>query len=108
MLLLSPMSSKAHFGILVVPGFLVARAALLSRSKLLWGCTVLCAMMACLSQKDLLGEQGYTFALWYGAATWQALVLWFGCVTVAWRSRNGRIAIAEDLTTAPAPNRLAA
>ena len=37
MLLLSPMSSKAHFGTLVMPGFCLARAALWSRSRLLKG-----------------------------------------------------------------------
>jgi hypothetical protein len=108
MLLLSPMSSKAHFGVLLVPGFLVARAAALSGSKLLWGCILLSTMLACVSHKDFLGEDGYTLMLWYGAATWEALVLWLGCVAVAWRSRHGRGVMAGGLANASPPSRRAA
>ncbi len=85
MLLLSPMSSKAHFGVLIVPGFLLTRAALLTRSRCLWGCTIGAALLALVSNKDLLGEALYTLALWYGTVTWQTSLLLVGSLAVVWR-----------------------
>jgi hypothetical protein len=80
MLLLSPMSSKAHFGTLIIPGCCLARAAIASRSlilKLLLAGTVLLGL---LSNKDPLGERLYTLSLWYGVVTWQSLLLLAGCM----------------------------
>jgi hypothetical protein len=88
MLLLSPMSSKAHFGVLLVPGFCLARAALdeVRRGKKTGRLYLACALLAVavglggLANKDLLGGRWYTLALWYGSATWQALALLAGCL----------------------------
>ena len=93
MLLLSPMSSKAHFGVLLVPGFCLARSALAGgqgryASRVLLGLAVGLAVVA---NKDLLGGRLYTLALWYGSATWQALALLAGCL-LALRGRQAQAA----------------
>jgi hypothetical protein len=80
MLLLSPMSSKAHFGTLLVPGFCLARAALGSRSRLLGAVLLGAVLLAVLSNKDPLGERLYTLSLWYGVVTWETLLLLVGCL----------------------------
>jgi hypothetical protein len=80
MLLLSPMSSKAHFGTLIVPGFCLARAALTSRSRLLGSVLLGSILLGLAANKDPLGEKLYTLSLWYGVVTWQTLLLLVGCL----------------------------
>jgi hypothetical protein len=80
MLLLSPMSSKAHFGVLILPGFCLARAAAASRSRLLWTLLAGAVVLGLLGNKDPLGEKLYTLTLWLGTATLQTLVLLAGCL----------------------------
>jgi hypothetical protein len=80
MLLLSPMSSKAHFGTLILPGFCLARAALASPGWVLKGMLSGAVLLGLLSNKDPLGERLYTLSLWYGVATWQTLLLLAGCL----------------------------
>jgi hypothetical protein len=82
MVLLSPMSSKAHFGTLVLPGFCLARATLSSHSRLLKGILAAAVMLGLLCNKDPLGERLYTLSLWYGVVTWQALLLLGGCLII--------------------------
>jgi hypothetical protein len=82
MLLLSPMSSKAHFGVLVLPGFCLARA------RLSWGdwrrrwLLLPAVLLALLANKDPLGPGLYTLTLWYGSVTWQTVLLLLGCCLV--------------------------
>jgi hypothetical protein len=78
MLLLSPMSSKAHFGTLILPGFCLARAAWAGRRKILWGLVGTAVLLAVLSNKDPLGEHLYTLSLWYGVVTWETILLLVG------------------------------
>lgn len=80
MLLLSPMSSKAHFGTLIVPGCCLARAALHARSRLLNGILAASVVLGLLCNKDPLGERLYTLSLWYGLVTWQTVLLLTGCL----------------------------
>jgi hypothetical protein len=80
MLLLSPMSSKAHFGTLIVPGFCLARSALLSRSRTLVAVLLGAILLGLLSNKDPLGERLYTLSLWYGVVTWQTMLMLTGCL----------------------------
>jgi hypothetical protein len=93
MLLLSPMSSKAHFGTLLVPGFCLARAAVGSRSRLLWSVLLAAVVLAVLSNKDPLGERLYTLSLWYGVVTWETLLLLAGCVLAL---RQGQAAMGAQ------------
>jgi hypothetical protein len=91
MLLLSPMSSKAHFGVLILPGFCLARAWLRPRQgqqrrgvrrTILGGLLLLAVFLSLAANKDLVGGRLYTLALWLGNTTWQALALLAGCLVV--------------------------
>jgi hypothetical protein len=80
MLLLSPMSSKTHYCVLLLPAFCVARLALQRRDRLLWPLLLGAIALGILSNKDLWGSTIYTLALWYGSVTWSAVLLLLGCV----------------------------
>jgi hypothetical protein len=90
MLLLSPMSSKAHFGVLVLPGFCLARAAVRSRSPWLWGTLLGAAILASTGSKGVLGNRLYTLSLWAGTTTWGTLFLLAGCCQVLRQERARR------------------
>jgi hypothetical protein len=79
MLLLSPMSSMAHFGTLVIPGLFLAQTANRSRSVLLTCLLAGSAALALTANKDLLGGRLYTVALWSGSVMWNTLFLLAGC-----------------------------
>jgi hypothetical protein len=102
MLLLSPMSSKAHFGVLVVPGFCLARAAVTTKNKVPGGLVLAAASLALLGNKDPLGEKLYTLTLWYGTATWETLILLAGCLIVLRREGQGVAAAGPAVAAAPA------
>ncbi|HZY86534.1 MAG TPA: glycosyltransferase family 87 protein [Gemmataceae bacterium] len=80
MLLLSPMSSKAHFGTLLVPGFCLARAALAPERRAERALLSVAVALSLAVSKGPLGERLYTLGLWYGAVTWQSLALLAGCL----------------------------
>jgi hypothetical protein len=80
MLLMSPMSSKAHFGTLILPGFCLARYALAHRDRVVGFLVVSAAILGILANKDLVGAAAYTALLWMGAVTIETLLLWLGCV----------------------------
>ncbi len=88
MLLLSPMSSKAHFGTLIVPGFCLARAAIPSRRRLFKAILAGAVLLGLLCNKDPLGERLYTLSLWYGVVTWQTLLLLAGCLLIYRREQG--------------------
>ncbi|MGD0541773.1 MAG: glycosyltransferase family 87 protein [Tepidisphaeraceae bacterium] len=79
MLLLSPMSHKTHFGILILPGFFVARMALERRDRIAAWC-----MLACVILIGLLDHFFFYTALgdvlaWYGNVMWGAIALGIAC-----------------------------
>lgn len=80
MLLMSPMSGRAHFGILVLPAFCLTRTALVTKSRFLWGLTVAAALLAIFGNKDLVGTHLHFILLWVGSTTVVTLMLWVGCV----------------------------
>jgi hypothetical protein len=80
MLLFSPMSSPAHFGLLLLPGFALARAAVVHCRAWAWPVLAVALAGALLTNKDLWGDLVYTVGLWYGAATLTAVACLFGCV----------------------------
>ncbi len=79
MLLCSPMSSKAHFGVLLLPGFCLARAACVEGRRWLRPLLGASVLLALATNKGPLGEHLYTLSLWFGCVTWEALVLLAGC-----------------------------
>jgi hypothetical protein len=87
MLLLSPMSSKAHFGTVILPGFILARTALFTRARAIQAITIISVFLGLLGNKDPLGEKLYTLTLWYGVVTWQTLVLLLGCLLIYHREK---------------------
>ncbi|MGL4423576.1 MAG: hypothetical protein ACRCZF_23165, partial [Gemmataceae bacterium] len=62
MLLFSPMSSPAHFGVLLLPAFLF----LLGTGTLRWPGIVALTLAAIAGNKDLVGPAHYTRGLWLG------------------------------------------
>lgn len=80
MLLMSPMSSPAHFGTLVLPGLCLARVALIDRDRLIGALVAGAAVVTALCNLDLVGHTVYTTLLWSGALTMVTLLLWLGCV----------------------------
>jgi hypothetical protein len=75
MLLLSPMSSAAHFGTLVLPGMLLARRAVVRRDPVLRALLIAALVCAIVSNKDLVGGRVYTTALWCGCVMMNAVFL---------------------------------
>jgi len=78
MLLLSPMSSKAHFCTLFLPGFAVARAAWQRGSASLAG-WLLAANLIGLPALSWFGKFTAQVSLYYGAVSLKALLLLIAC-----------------------------
>ena len=79
MLLLSPMSHKTHFGILILPGFFVARMAIEDRDRLAAWCMLACVILIGILDHFLgLRGIGDMFA-WYGNVMWGAVALGIAC-----------------------------
>ena len=90
MLLMSPMSSMAHFGTLVLPGFCLARYAVINRDRTVGSLVVCAAILGILSNKDPVGAKAYTALLWCGVVTANTFLLWLGCVIALARAPRGR------------------
>ncbi len=90
MLLLSPMSSKAHFGTTTLAAFCLARSALSTRGRIISALLAGSLLLGMAGNKDPLGERLYTLSLWYGIVTWQTLLLLAGCLLI-YRRTKGRI-----------------
>jgi hypothetical protein len=102
MLLLSPMSSKAHFGTLLVPGFCLARAALGPGRRAEKALLALAVALSLPASKSPLGERLYTLGLWYGALTWQSLALLAGCLIALRRLPPAAVAVPRPAPAARA------
>ena len=90
MLLLSPMSSKAHFVVMLLPVFLLTRLAVERRG--LWAAVILPALFVCgpLTAKGLIGKPLGDLTLFWGAPMWfvvLSLVALWSALTVADRPR---------------------
>jgi hypothetical protein len=102
MLLLSPMSSKAHFGIVVLPAMCLARSAVRTHSRLLGALLAVAVALGCASLKDPLGERLYSVSLWAGLVTWQTVLLLIGCLVILRRAASGAaLAAAENVRGRP-------
>lgn len=80
MLLLSPRSSRTHFGIMILPALCIGRIALSRSSRAQWTFLILAtlASLACFSSPL---NPIFTEALWAGGVTAVAVLLLAGCVT---------------------------
>lgn len=78
MVLLSPMSSKPHFLVLLLPAWILARQAVYERDFLSGAMLALAIVTAALTIKDLAGPNLATLAMWYGGVTWSAILLLCG------------------------------
>jgi len=84
--LLSPVSSKPHFAVLLLPGFFLARSAVERTER--WPRVLLAAAIAAglVSNKDLVGGFVYDNVIWWGSVLWNTIFVLAGCVVVLWRS----------------------
>jgi hypothetical protein len=78
MLLLSPMTSKAHCGTLLVPAFALARLVEYHRSQVL-SLVLAAALLAVVCSQNFMGDFLTCIAMWHGTVTWAALLMWVGC-----------------------------
>jgi hypothetical protein len=79
MLLLSPMSHKTHFGILMLPGFFVARFWIQQRSRLAAAAMIVCVISIGLLDRDFFGAALGDMFAWYGNVMWGAVALGVAC-----------------------------
>jgi hypothetical protein len=80
MLLLSPMSSPAHFGILLLPGLALARRAIEVKSIGLASLPVIAVILGIFQNRDLVGVYLCDLSLSLGLPTWSTLALFAGCL----------------------------
>jgi hypothetical protein len=104
MLLLSPMSSAAHFCTLLLPGMCLARRLAVSRDRILLVLLAAALTAAVLSNKDLIGQKLYTTALWGGCVMFNTLFLLAASLRELSRSPalEPRLALSVDRFTLPA------
>ena len=87
MLLLSPVSSKPHFCVLLIPAWALTREVLMRGDRFLGAIVFLSALCGLISNKDLVGRAIYDTLKWHGVITLETLLLFAGC---AWAQRNLR------------------
>lgn len=98
MLLLSPMSSKAHFCVLLLPvGYLLLHAFTRGRDVFVTTCLVVAFALGSLSSKGIVGLHLGNGLLARGSVTWTALVCLIGTAYVA---RRRRVECARDSAAA--------
>jgi hypothetical protein len=78
MLACSPMAAKAQWGVLMLPGFCLARLCLGRRDPILIFC-FLTGWFAWLGSQNFLGQNAVFVGLWYGAVLINAIVWFLGC-----------------------------
>jgi len=74
------MTGLAHLGILLLPGFALARIMLVVADRAIWVVVIVAILGALMVNKDLVGSTFYTIVQFIGVATWTMAVLWLGCV----------------------------
>ena len=97
MLLLSPMSHKTHFGILILPGFSAARAAIEKRDRVAAGCMLVCLIViGLLDHFFFYPPLGDLFA-WYGNVTLGTAALGVACWHILFKSAKTSSAVAASV-----------
>jgi hypothetical protein len=91
-LLLSPMSHKTHFCILILPGFIVARRAIQDRNRFAAAAIIICTISIGLLDRNFFRPDpamGDLFA-WYGNVMWGAVALGAACLAALAESPSQR------------------
>ncbi|MBL8827949.1 MAG: DUF2029 domain-containing protein [Planctomycetaceae bacterium] len=106
MLLLSPMSSKAHYVVLWLPSLVIARQVLERPTTARYAVVALLAVTGTLTTKGLLGKSLGDLTLLWGLPTWHAIIT----LVALWEIHHAaqyenRVA---PLTSEPAPARIIA
>jgi len=89
MLLLSPMSGLAHFGILLLPALNIANGITTVQSRNWMVLFLILPVIGgvCLN-KDLVGNNLYSMFLWYATATFATISLFLGNGLLSRQSRK--------------------
>jgi len=87
MLACSPMAAKAQWGVLMLPGFCLARLCITRRDPILIVCFVV-GWLAWLASQNFLGKNAVFVGLWYGAVLLNALAWFAGCAYAIHRSNS--------------------
>ena len=83
MLLFSPMSSKPHFCVILLPAFVLARLAIEDHRRAALVAVVICILLADVLDRNVLRSRAIgDAALHYGSVMWAAMTLWAGCLMV--------------------------
>lgn len=95
MLLFSPMTGKAHCGVVLIPALCLARLAIIDRRRdalaALIGSGVL--FVACMD--NVVGTRVADTVVWYGGVTALLLILLVGCGFALWRESS--VASSQEL-----------
>jgi hypothetical protein len=86
MLLLSPRSSRTHFGIMLLPALCVGRLALSEHSRAAWSFLSLATLGSLISFSHPLNVL-FPYVIWAGAVTLVAVLLLAGCIIGLIRER---------------------
>jgi hypothetical protein len=85
MVLIAPLSRKAHFVVLLLPFAYAARQALTSERRAALAWLLLPALVLTATSPGVIGKQAAGLALAWGAYTVAALWLWAGALFTSWR-----------------------
>jgi hypothetical protein len=88
MLLLSPMSGRTHFGILLLPTFCLVRFTAAVGDRLTAFILAAVALLVLPPYRYLVPANIHGALLWAGATTVATLLLWIGCIRVLWRGAD--------------------
>lgn len=92
MLLLSPMSGKAHFAVMLFPCFLVARLAVERPARGMQWLLLPLILFGPIASKDLIGKKLGNLSLYWSVPSWFLLVvlvgLWWAIVVVGRQSND--------------------
>lgn len=96
MLILSPMSSKAHFTVLALPGLLAAKWCVERPHWSRWALAGILLLSGPLCARDLLGDGLGNLALYWGLTLWHAVALLVLCWSQIGGSATPRTAAAHS------------
>jgi hypothetical protein len=85
MLVCSPMAAKAQWGVLMLPGFCLARLCVNRRTSFV-ALLFFAGWIAWLASQNILGKNAVFVGLWYGAVLLNALMWFVACALELWTS----------------------